>query len=203
MVIKKTMFIVISLFIVTLISIGCGSKSDVSKTEETTQPAQQTTAPPESTQKVQTTDDQASSVVLTDGQIVSLEQFIFVIPKDWKGNEETQVWCPATEDMNIPLPPVSLYCGGIPMMPGTTMDDKIEAHIGTEPLQKRHVTICGYKGFVCQWESYKYKHLGLFLEEKIGGGMSVISFFICQAPTTSFDTHAETFKQIIGSVKCK
>jgi hypothetical protein len=192
MTIKKTQFFTIFIFILVLIFVACSSKSESSKTEETTQPVQQTADQPGSTQ-----------AVLTDGQIISLEQFIFTIPKDWKGDEKTQVWCPATENLDIPLPPVSLHCGGIPVMPGTTIDNKIKTHIGTEPLQKKHVTVCGYKGFVCQWESYGYKHMGLFLEEKAGGGMSIINFFICQAPKASFDTYAKTFKQIIDSVKCK
>ena len=192
MTIKKTPFFTIFIFILALIFVACSSKSDAPETNESSQPAQQTAAQPESTQ-----------AVLTDRQIIPLEQFIFTIPKDWKGDENTQVWCPATENLDIPLPPVSLHCGGIPMMPGTTVDNLIKTHIGTEPLQKKHVTVCGYKGFVCQWESYKHKHIGLFLEEKTGEGMSVINFFKCQAPTTSFNTHAETFKQIIDSVKCK
>lgn len=187
MTIKKTPFFTIFVFILALIFVSCGSKSDATKTNESSQPAQ----------------SKSTQAVLTDGQIISLEQFIFTIPKDWKGDENTQVWCPATENLDIPLPPVSLHCGGIPMMPGNTIDNLIKTHIGTEPLQKKHVAVCGYKGFVCQWESYKYKHIGLFLEEKAGGGMSVINFFKCQAPTTSFDTHAKTFKRIIDSVKCK
>jgi hypothetical protein len=51
---------------------------------------------------------------------------------------------------------------------------------------------------MCSWEFQGNKHLGLFLEEKIGG-MSVIHFVDCQAPGSDFDKHKETFEKIISS----
>ncbi len=202
MMIKKTPFIAIFLFVVPLIFISCGNKSDATQNKETTPPVKQAAASQESTQKDPPAGNQASSTTPMDGQTASLEKFTFTVPNNWKGDKEALVWCPATEARTVPLPPVSLHCGGMPVMPGASVDDRIKNHIGTEPLQKKDVTLCGLKGFTCRWEFNGYKNLGLFLDEKVGS-MSVVHFFKCRAPAASFDAHAETFKQIIGSIKCK
>jgi hypothetical protein len=45
------------------------------------------------------------------------------------------------------------------------------------------------------------KHLGIFLEEKIGGGMGVIHFVDCQAPSSDFDQHKGDFEKIVSYIK--
>lgn len=200
---KKFQFLTITLFALVLILVSCSNGDNATGTEGITNPVQKSVSKQAPVEKVHPKNSQAASSTLKNGQTIHFEKIIFTIPDDWEKDSRTDVCYPSSSDKNIPLPPVSLYYGNIPMMPGTTLDNLVKSHIGAEPMQKSSLTICSYKGFVCQWASYKHKHIGIFLEEKIGGNMGMIHFVQCQAPASSYDSHEDTLKKIIASARCK
>ena len=86
-------------------------------------------------------------------------------------------------------------------MPDTNFEDRVISHINAAPRERKNVSVSGFSGFKCSWEARGKKHLGLFLEEKMGGGMGIIHFVDCQAPGSDFDQHKGDFQKIIGSLK--
>ena len=46
-----------------------------------------------------------------------------------------------------------------------------------------------------------YKHMGIFLEETIGGGMRMVVFADCEAPISVYDDYAATFDKIVNSFR--
>ncbi len=86
-------------------------------------------------------------------------------------------------------------------MPNTDFEDRVISHIHGEPQERKNVSVSGISGFRCTWEFMGKKHLGLFLEEKIGGGMGVIHFVDCQAPSSDFDQHQRDFEKIVACMR--
>ncbi len=86
-------------------------------------------------------------------------------------------------------------------MPTTDFEDRVISHINGDPQERKNVSVSGFSGFKCSWEFMGKKHLGLFLEEKIGGGMAVIHFVDCQAPSSDFDQHKVDFEKIVAYIK--
>jgi len=86
-------------------------------------------------------------------------------------------------------------------MPNVDFKDRVTSHINAEPQERKNVSVSSFSGFICSWEFMGRKHLGLFLEGKVGGGMGVIHFFDCQAPSSDFDQHKGDFEKIIASIK--
>ena len=82
-------------------------------------------------------------------------------------------------------------------------EDRIQvtSHINGEPQERQNLSVSGFSGFKCSWEFMGKKHLGLFLEEKIGGGMGVIHFVDCQAPSSDFDQYKGDFEKIVAYIK--
>ena len=74
-------------------------------------------------------------------------------------------------------------------------------YVKGDPQERKNVSVSGFSGFKCSWEFREKKHIGIFLEEKIGGGMGVIHFGDCQAPSSEFDQHKEDFEKIISFLK--
>lgn len=120
------------------------------------------------------------------------------IPGDWGGNTEARVWWPGKADLNRGIPALHVQCGGMPLTPTQSFDDRLKSYLGTEPILKEKVNISGLSGFKCVWEKLGKKYMGIFLEEKIGGGVGVIHFVKCQAPTDVYDEHAAAFEKIIN-----
>jgi hypothetical protein len=133
--------------------------------------------------------------------VFTFQGWTITLPGDWNGDAEAGVCWPGEGSIDMGRPPVSLHCGGIPVMPGTTFEDRIKSHINGEPKDRQKVTVEGLIGFTCTWSSQGNKHTGMFLEEVIGGGMKIIHFFDCQAPEAKFDGFKEVFGQIIKTVK--
>ncbi len=203
MTIKKIQFFTISLFALVLILVSCSNGDNATGTEGITNPVQKSSSKSTPVDKAQPENGQAASSILKNGQTFHFGKIIFTIPRNWEKDSRTDVCYPSSSDKNIPLPPVSLHYGNIPLMPGNTLDNQVQSHIGTKPLKISELSICGYKGFVCQWKSYNHKHIGIFLEEKMGGNMGMIHFIKCQAPASSYNSHEETLKNIIASARCK
>ena len=89
----------------------------------------------------------------------------------------------------------------IPLMPNQDFEDRVKSHINGTPQEKQSLTVSGVSGFKCSWESMGKRHRGIFLDEKMGGGMSVIHFVDCQAPAGNFTQYKDVFEKIIDSVK--
>lgn len=122
-------------------------------------------------------------------------------PGNWNGDADAGVWWPGEGNLNTGRPALSVHCGGIPLMPNTDFEDRVISHINGEPRERKNVSVSGFSGFKCSWEFMGKKHLGLFLEEKIGGGMGVIHFVDCQAPGGVFDQHKGDFEKIVACIK--
>ena len=122
-------------------------------------------------------------------------------PSNWSGDADAGVWWPGEGSLNMGRPALSVHCGGIPLMPNTAFKDRVISHINGEPRERQNVSVSGFSGFKCSWEFMGKKHLGLFLEEKIGGGIGVIHFVDCQAPSSDFDQHKGDFEKIVAYIK--
>jgi hypothetical protein len=133
------------------------------------------------------------------GQEIKIDQFKFVIPNDWKGNKDTQVWFPGTEDANVPLPPHSLHHGARPLMGIPSFAEGIKTHVGMQPVEQKSTKVGKMDGIICKWQRGSYKCVGLFLLEK-SVGMDIMYFFTCQAPAASFDQSVDTYQSILKSV---
>ena len=140
--------------------------------------------------------------VVKQGQEITVDMFKFILPEDWKGSTDTQVWFPGTEDASKPLPAHSLHLGARPLMGNPSFEAGIKTHIGMEPQDKKERNVGQLKGIICQWQRGSYKSIGLFLLEK-STGMNLLYFFSCQAPEASFDQHVETYETILNSVRLK
>jgi hypothetical protein len=132
---------------------------------------------------------------------VKYEGWSISFPSNWNGAEDGGVWWPGEGSMRMGRPALSVHCGAIPLMPNQNFEDRIKSHIGGTPQNRQNVSTSGMKGFICNWERHEKKHLGHFLEEKIGGTMSMIHFVDCQAPASDFDKYKADFEKIINSTK--
>jgi len=132
---------------------------------------------------------------------LNVQGWSIAFPSNWNGDEDAGVWWPGEGNMNMGRPPVSVHRGGIPLMPNTAFEDRVKTHIHGEPMERKNVSVSGLSGFSCSWEFQGNKHLGIFLEEKVGSGVGVIHFVDCQAPMGEFDENKDDFEKIITSLK--
>jgi len=130
------------------------------------------------------------------------ENWSIAFPGDWNEDPDTNIWQPGEVGPFMGRPAVSVFMGGIPVMPPANFEERIKIRNGGEPQERVNVNVSGFSGFKCSWEQMGKKYRGLFLEEKIGG-MIVIHFFDCQAPATEFDQYKADFERILDSVKKK
>ncbi|MCJ7681164.1 MAG: hypothetical protein MUP70_10600 [Candidatus Aminicenantes bacterium] len=133
---------------------------------------------------------------------VQHEQLSIAFPDNWNGDPDRGIWEPGEVGPFMGRPAVSVFVGGIPVMPPETFEERINSRNGGDPQEKKNVTVAGLTGFKCSWEQMGKKYRGLFLEEKVGG-MIVIHFFDCQAPAAEFDQYKADFERILDSVKKK
>jgi hypothetical protein len=198
----KSMVVVFCTAVLLMVLSSCGKKEDNSEPEKDTQSV--THSDPQSAKvgETQETNAPQAATMVAAGQEITIDQFKFTIPKDWKGNTDTQVWFPGTEDENQPLPSRSLHHGARPLMGIPSFDAGIETHIGMPPSDKEQKNVGNMTGFVCKWQRGSYKSIGLFLLEK-NAGMDLMYFFACQAPEGSFDQYVETYRTILNSVTLK
>ena len=122
-------------------------------------------------------------------------------PSNWNGDEEAGIWWPGVGNLDMGRPAISVHCGGTPLMPNRDFEDRIVSFIRGEPQERQNVSVSGLSGFTCSWEIRDKKHLGIFLEEKIGAGMGVVHFVDCQAPSSDFDQYKKDFEKILASLK--
>lgn len=122
-------------------------------------------------------------------------------PPDWGGDEDAGVWWPGEGSMAMGRPPLSVHTGGVPMMPNSTFEGKVNSHMNSEPLSREKFSSSGYVGQKCTWEKYNKKYLGVFLEEKLGGGVGVMHFVNCRAPAAEFDTYKDEFEKIVATFR--
>jgi len=132
----------------------------------------------------------------------TFERYLFSIPKSWKKDMDLGIWCPGDQNLNMGRPNVSLHCGGMPVMPGSKVESRLEFYYGVVPTTLEEIEKCGMKGMFVEATSRGRKHLGLILVEEIGA-MKIINFFDCQAPVDDFDSRLETFEKILKSVACQ
>jgi len=168
--------------------IACGSKEE--STEKPTVKAE-----PEAGAAI------SESTQPADWQTKRFEDWSVSFPKNWNGDEDAGVWWPGEGSMDMGRPPLSVHLGGIPLMPGTDFVERVKLHIHGESQDKKDVKVSGISGFICTWEFQGNKHRGIFLEEKISAGMSVIHFVDCQAPSAEFENSKSDFEKIIASFK--
>ncbi|MCP3933683.1 MAG: hypothetical protein GY705_31845 [Bacteroidetes bacterium] len=133
----------------------------------------------------------------SDWKTYSFQGWSLSFPGNWNGDEEAGVWWPGEGSLDMGRPALSVHCGGIPLMPNTKFEDRVLSHINSEPVEKQDLSVSGFSGFKCSWEFMGNKHIGLFLEEKVGGGMSVIHFLDCQAPSGDYDQYEGDFEKIL------
>ncbi len=193
---SKKVSVIVSGLLIFLMLNSCGKKDESSSQENAAQKSSQSSE----MAAAEKAGDTAKGKI--DGQFITVDQFKFVIPKDWKGDKDTQVWFPDTEDANKPIPDRSLHHGARPLMGIPSLEKGIQTHIGLEPVDKKPVKVGNMQGIICQWQRGSYKSIGLFLLEK-SAGMDIMYFFICQAPATLFDQNLETYKKILASVSLK
>ena len=144
---------------------------------------------------------EAKSDVEAGWKVSKLSDFSVAFPKDWSGDKDTQVFCPGkVVDMSRGMPALSVHCAAFPIMPGKTLLTTLQSHThgGKENVK---VTIGGLSGFICTWEYMSSKNIGVFLEDKIGGGLDMMYFVKCKAPKSEYDKYKETFEKIIKSFR--
>ncbi len=134
----------------------------------------------------------------------SYEEFIFLIPQDWKEESDVGVWFPSSENFDMGLPNISLQCGDMPVMPGQSVDGQLKELLhGSDPTLKTPVNKCDIPGHIREaQDDFGLKHVALTLEEQAGGDMIMVHFFNCRVPAAQYDEYAEIFRKILDSVRC-
>lgn len=178
--------------------------SDKSRTEDSESIPATDKSRPIVSQKAEEGRSKAASPSIKGGQELKMDKFTLVIPGDWKRNQQTDVWSPATEDDSNPLPDHYLSQGSRnPMMLNSSdLVEGIKTHIGADPQDIKMIEIGGMNGATCSWERGKYQYVGLFLQEKITGfDIPMLNFFILRAPKDSFPQYEKTYRDILNSVR--
>ena len=191
--------LVCCLVLITAGFIACGGGD--SQTAEETQNKASTEAAPDSTSGETTSPQEVTAPA--GWKIEYFQDWSIAFPGNWNGDPDRGLWEPGEVGPFRGRPDVSVFVGGIPVMPPETFEERIITRNGGEPQEKVEVTVSGFSGFKCSWEQMGKKYRGLFLEEKVSGGMIVIHFFDCQAPADEFDQYKEDFEKILDSVRKK
>jgi len=202
--VKRMIFVImVAAFALSCIGfLACGgggnSDEDSDSAEETATTSSQKTDKQSQEDKQETS--QPSSTIPDDWKTHKCQGWSLSFPNTWSGDQDAGLWWPGEGGIEMGRPALSVHCGGIPLMPGTGFEDRVKSHIHGEPMERKNVSVSGISGFVCSWEFTGNKHLGIFLEEKVGSGVSVIHFVDCQAPLSDFDIHKSDFEKIITSL---
>jgi len=133
-------------------------------------------------------------------QTVDINDWKISLPPDWNEIPRADIWQPGEIGPFQGRPPLSFHSGGIPVMPPADFEKRVKVFTGGDFQERVDVTVAGMSGFKCTWEQMGKKHRGLFLEEKVGGGMIVVNLFDCQAPADEFDQNTGIFEKILDSV---
>ncbi|HDP93754.1 MAG TPA: hypothetical protein ENN40_00110 [Candidatus Aminicenantes bacterium] len=155
-------------------------------------------------QKAETAQSKAVSSSIKGGKEVKVDQFILVIPGDWKKHRQFDVWCPATEVGSTRPPDHNLTQGARPptMLNSSDLVEGIKTSIGTDPQDLKMIKIGGMNGATCGWEKGAYRSVGLFIQEKNPMfDIPFLNFFILRAPKDSFHQYKETYEAILKSIR--
>ena len=195
---RKILFImvlVVGLSCLGFFACGGGDKPENASVDSPSQKADQPSG------KDNSSSDDPSSKKPAGWQTVKYENWSISFPGNWNRVQETSIWEPGEGGPFRGRPDLSFFCGGIPVMPPESFEDRVKIHINGEPLGRVNVSVSGFSGFKCSWEQMGKKHRGLFLEEKIGGAMIVIHFFECQAPVADFEQYKADFEKILDNIE--
>jgi len=143
----------------------------------------------------------AEAETISNWQKISHEAYTFSIPEKWQKDADTDIWAPKDKILNMGRPKTSLHVGGIPPMPGKSIDELLAFYYGSTPKISGKIKKCGMDGFFVEIDTLGYKHLGLILVQDLGM-MKLLKFFDCQAPTAEFSKRQKIFKKILDSVAC-
>jgi len=191
---KKKALLSIMVFTLTLSLIGfvaCGGGKSSSPGE---------TSSPSAQKADEASSENAKSKTPAGWQTARQEEWSVSFPEDWNSDPDTGIWQPGEVGPFMGRPDVSVFMGGIPVMPPANFEERIKSHISGDPQESVKITISGLSGIKCGWEQMGKKHRGIFLEEKVGAGMIVIHFFDCQAPAVEFDQYKADFEKILDSI---
>lgn len=145
--------------------------------------------------------DDVSTKAPAGWQTARHEEWTVSFPPDWNVDPDTGIWQPGEVGPFRGRPAISVFMGGIPVMAPADFEERIKTRNNGEPQERVDVSVAGFSGFKCSWENQGKKYRGLFLEEKIAGGMIVIHFFDCQAPADVFEQYQADFEKILDSVR--
>ena len=81
----------------------------------------------------------------------------------------------------------------------SNFEDKVNSQMNSEPLTKEKFSSSGFYGLKCTWELSGRKYLGIFLEEKVGGGIGIVHFVNSRAPIADFETYKSDFEKIVST----
>jgi len=191
-------------FVCVLLIFACGGDAGITDKASGLEKADTGTAT-DSSRASGTTTAEAPGEVPGGWKEASYEEFLFLIPRDWKEESDAGVWFPASENFDMGLPEISLQCGDMPVMPGQTVDGQIKEMLhGSDPTVKTPVNKCDIPGHIREAEDeFGLRHIALTLEEKVGGDMIMVHFFNCRVPAASYDQYVGIFRKILDSVHCK
>lgn len=188
------LFLSVPLIVLAVTSLSCGTRSNES--------------PPTTSAKGAPRPDaaagraSASSSPAAGWKGESHEDYTFFIPPDWQEDQDTDIWCPAEQNVEMGRAPVSLHCGSIPVLPGSSIDERLAFYYGETPQTVKELERCGMTGRWVEITRHGRRHLGLVLIEDVGAAIQVIDFFDCQAPESEFQRRRVAFEMILNSVAC-
>jgi len=142
-----------------------------------------------------------NGVFAGETKIATFRGWTIILPDGWNGDDNVGIYWQGEGSLAMGRPALSIHMGGIPLMPDASFEDKVKKHANGELVDKKEITVEGLTGFTCYWESQGKKHFGIYLEEKLGGGVGVIHFVDCQAPAKQFAEFKEAFEATIKTVK--
>jgi hypothetical protein len=191
-------FVMLLLFTIGLFSMGlmsCGNGGENITTLPASSEVDRTTE-----QKAdQPTTTKVKKTVPQGWKTYEFEDWSLSFPASWNGEEEVGIWWPGEGNMDMGRPPISVHSGGTPLMANSSFEDKVKSHMNGEALTKEKFSTSGFSGLKCTWENYGKKYLGVFVEEKIGSGVSVVHFVNCQAPAAEFEKYKGDFEKIVAT----
>ena len=177
---------------------ACGG-GDTPSADETRLSAAQNAAATETADKLAAESHQVQTPA--GWQTVQDEGWTISFPPNWNVDPDTRIWVPGEVQPFRGRPDVSFFSASMPVMPPETFKERIKTRMGGEAQERTKVTIAGFSGDKCSREQNGKKHLGIFLEEKVAGGMILVHFFDCQAPVAEFAQHQAEFEGILNSIK--
>ncbi len=198
---NTTLYLTITVFFI-ISFLACGEKAATDKNQGKNVVQEAETVKEEAVKPDKQPKAKAEIAVEPGWQTVTVDKMQISLPKDWNGDNDANVWWPGEGSMDMGLPPVCVHVGGIPVMPGSSPEDRMKGHMISEPTSTTKISKCGMDGNRFEWEVQGTKHMGIFLKENISGSMIVLQFVNCRAPAAEYEKYKPTFQKILASVRC-